>query len=392
MDEVRNPFAPGAGSKPPELAGRERIVAEAEIAAKRIAFGRSHRSQILLGLRGTGKTVLLNTFEEIACRNGHETSFIEAPDDADLARILYPKVHGVLRRLSIFENAKAAAHAGMRALKSFAATLKISLGDVTIAVDPQPGIADSGDLELDLTDLFQKVGEAAMAAGRAWTLLVDEIQYLDEKELGAIIVALHRASQKGLPVLFFGAGLPQIAALSGNAKSYAERLFEFPPIEALPPDAAREAVLRPIIEEEEAITEEALDEIVELTEGYPYFLQEWGYQVWNEAERSPITDAHVRSASPRALQRLDDSFFRVRLDRLTPKEKEYVRTMARLGDGPYRSSEIADALGAKVTTLGPRRAKIIAKGMIYGPAHGDTAFTVPMFAEFLRRNDASFTD
>ena len=386
MDEIRNPFAPSAGSQPPELAGRDDLIRSAEIAIQRILRGRHDRSQILLGLRGTGKTVLLNRIENIALENDHMTSFVEAPNDRNLAELLYPKIHQVLRKLSFVENAKTKTHAAMRILRSFAGAFKIVVGDVSISVDPQPGSADSGILEYDLIDLFFAVGEAAQAAGRAWTLLIDEVQYLSKPELSALIVAIHRMNQKGLPILFFGAGLPQIAALSGEAKSYAERLFLFPKIGALDDRAATNAIKVPIEEEEESISDDAVADIIAITEGYPYFLQEWGFQVWNIAQASPFTREDVKDASKNALRRLDEGFFRVRYDRLTPKEREYVLAMAELGDGPYKSSDIADQLGESVNTLGPRRAKIIHKGMIYSPEHGDVDFTVPMFASYLRRN------
>ena len=386
MDEIRNPFAPSAGSQPPELAGRDELMRSAEIAIQRILRGKHDRSQILLGLRGTGKTVLLNRIENIALANDHMTSFVEAPDDRNLAELLYPKIHQVLRKLSFVENAKTKTHAAMRILRSFAGAFKITVGDVSISVDPQPGSADSGILEYDLIDLFFAVGEAAQAAGRAWTLLIDEVQYLSKPELSALIVAIHRMNQKGLPILFFGAGLPQIAALSGEAKSYAERLFLFPKIGALDNTAAANAIKLPIEEENERITEDAVADIIAVTEGYPYFLQEWGFQVWNIAQSSPFTREDVKGASKNALRRLDEGFFRVRYDRLTPKEREYVLAMAALGNGPYKSSDIADQLNESVNTLGPRRAKIIHKGMIYSPEHGDVDFTVPMFASYLRRN------
>jgi hypothetical protein len=385
MDPVRNPFAPGAGAQPPELAGREGIIAAADIALRRIYQGRHDKSQILLGLRGTGKTVLLNKIEELAEKSGHRTSFIEAPDGEPLATLLYPKVHQALRQFSMIEGARAAAHSALRALRGFAGAFKIKVGDVSISVDPEAGVADSGKLEYDLVDLFLRVGETARAAGSAWTLLIDELQYLTEAELAALIVALHRVSQKNLPIVLFGAGLPQIAALSGDAKSYAERLFDYPQIGPLERDAAKSAIRRPIEEEDESITEEALDLIVACTEGYPYFLQEWGYQVWNTADRSPFTSEDVENGTQRALARLDAGFFRVRFDRLTPKERDYVRAMAGLGKGPYRSGDVAAKLGEAAQSLGPRRAAIIAKGMIYSPQHGDIDFTVPMFDQYLRR-------
>lgn len=385
MDPVRNPFAPGAGAQPPELAGRDEIISDAAIALQRILLGKHEKSQILLGLRGTGKTVLLNKIEQIADDHHHLTAFIEAPDDQTLAELLYPRIQQALRKFSMIESARAKAHSAMRALRSFASAFKVSVGEASLSVEPEPGSADSGILEYDLSELFVRLGETAKAAGKAWTLLVDEVQYLTTEELSALIVALHRVNQKQLPVMFFGAGLPQIAALSGEAKSYAERLFNYRTIGPLDDQATITAIRRPIEDEAEKISDDALRQIVELTRSYPYFLQEWGYQAWNIADTSPITLEDVDIASSAALRRLDEGFFRVRFDRLTPKERDYVIEMARLGEGPYRSSDVADALGERAQSLGPRRAKIIGKGMIYSPSYGDIDFTVPMFDDFLRR-------
>jgi len=385
MNPIINPFAPGAGSEPPELAGRSSVLEAAEIALQRAIRRRHEKSQILLGLRGTGKTVLLNKIEGIAEANGHLTSFLEAPESGRLVELLYPKIHQVLRKLSLVESAKALAHRGLSALRGFASAFKIDYQGVSIAVDPEPGLADSGNIEMDITELFLQVGECANAAKKGWTLLIDEVQYLREDELSALIVAIHRVVQKNLPVKFFGAGLPQIAALSGNAKSYAERLFDFPPIGALDEEEAHAAIREPIIGEGECIDRAALQEVFKKTQGYPYFLQEWGYQAWNVAAKSPINVADIQQASKAAITRLDNGFFRVRLDRLTPKEKEYVKAMAELGTGPYRSADVADKLNQDVQALGPRRAQIIKKGMIYSPAHGDIAFTVPLFEDFIQR-------
>jgi AAA ATPase-like protein len=386
MDPVRNPFAPGAGSQPPELAGRDEIIQMAQTALQRVLQQRHDRSQMLLGLRGTGKTVLLNTIEIAAEEFGFLTSIIEAPEDRRLTELLYPRMQQVLRKLSLIENAKDKAYRAMRALRGFAGVFKIEMGDFSVSVDPEPGVADSGNLEFDLSDMFVAIGEAAKSAGKGWCLLIDEVQYLTGEELSALIVALHRISQKQLPVIFFGAGLPQLAGLSGNAKSYAERLFAYPSVGPLDEIAAKRAIQGPVLSEEESINEDALDIIIELTEGYPYFLQEWGFQCWNTADTSPIDSQDVQSATEVALKRLDDGFFQVRFDRLTPKEREYVIAMAELGKGPYRSSEVADQLSEPPNRLGPRRAQIIAKGMIYSPKYGDIDFTVPMFDDYLRRN------
>jgi hypothetical protein len=276
MDPVRNPFAPGAGSQPPELAGRHDIIEGADIALQRVLQGRSARSQMLLGLRGTGKTVLLNKIQDLAERHGFVTSFIEAPEDESLAQLLYPRLHQALQRLSTIEGARAATHQALRALRGFASAFRIKIGDISISVDPEPGSADSGQLEVDLSDLFLRVGEAARAAGSGWTLLIDEVQHLEGKELAALIVAIHRATQRSLPVLFFGAGLPQLAALAGDAKPYAERLVDYPPVGALDGEAARAAIREPINEEGASIEGAAIDEIIRKTDRYPYFRRSGG--------------------------------------------------------------------------------------------------------------------
>lgn len=386
MDPVRNPFAPGAGSQPPELAGRRAIVDEARIALHRVIQGRSSQSQLLLGLRGVGKTVLLNKIEELALDAGYLTSFIEAPEDRPLPDLLYPKLHQVLRKLSVADAAKAKAVMALRALKSFASAFRVTVGDVSIAYEPQEGTADSGDLDADLSELFLLVGQAAKEAGKGWALLIDEVQYLSGKDLSALIVALHRASQKNLPIIFFGAGLPQLAGMAGDAKSYAERLFTYPTVDALDVDSACHAIRQPVEDEQESIEDPAVAAIVAQTKGYPYFLQEWGFQAWNHAQGERITRMDVESATQAAMRRLDEGFFNVRLERLTPRERDYVYAMASLGTGPYRSNDVAHCLGDTTQSLGPCRAKIISKGMIYSPAHGDIAFTVPMFDDFLRRN------
>ncbi|MDX2103880.1 MAG: ATP-binding protein [Alphaproteobacteria bacterium] len=385
MDPVRNPFAPGAGSTPPELAGRDDVISNAKIALQRAIIGNHARSQLLLGLRGTGKTVLLTTIEQLAATQDHVTSMIEAPESGALPALLFPKLQQVLRRLSLVERSRVGAHQAFRALRSFASAWKIKIGDISIAVEPEAGVADSGDLETDLAELFVKIGQAAQSAGRGWTLLIDEVQYLAAGELAALIVAIHRVNQLRLPVLFFGAGLPQVAALSGNAKSYAERLFDYPVIGALDFDAACAAIEQPIRDQGEAITPTALRAIADATQGYPYFLQEWGYQAWQLAAASPIEVDHVKAATVQALRRLDAGFFRVRLDRLTDSEQDYVLAMASIGSGPYRSREIADKLKTTTQAVGPRRDQIIKKGMIYSIRHGQLDFTVPMFDDFLRR-------
>lgn len=352
---------------------------------QRAVAGRHTQSQILLGLRGVGKTVLLNQIEKIAEASGHLISMIEAPEDKPLADLLYLRLAQVLRKLSVVEQSRALAHSATKALRGFAAVFKIEMGDVSISVDAEPGVADSGNLEYDLAELFVRVGEAAKADGKGWTLLIDEIQYIKGADYAALIVAVHRANQRNLPVLFFGAGLPQLAALSGDAKSYAERLFSYPAVGALDQASTELAIRAPIEEEGETITSDAVGAIVAQTHGYPYFLQEWGYQAWNVADVSPIDSADINISSGHALARLDDGFFRVRFDRLAPREREYVCAMAKLGDGPYKSGDVAEAMNVPPQRLGPMRANIMQKGMIYSPSYGDIDFTVPLFADYLRR-------
>ncbi|MEB0136293.1 ATP-binding protein [Actimicrobium sp. CCC2.4] len=386
MDPVHNPFAPGAGSQPPQLAGRQAIIDEAGVAIQRALLYKSTRPQMFLGLRGVGKTVLLNKIQEMAEQAGHLVSFVEAPENRSLGELLMPKIDQLLHKLSVTASAKAKVYSALRALRSFGSAFKLTYGDVSLSVEAEPGVADSGDLESDLSELFVQVGEAAKAAGRGWTLLIDEVQYLRPADLAALIVALHKINQKRLPVLFFGAGLPQVAALSGDAKSYAERLFLYPVVGPLEVADAKMAIRHPVNEEGARISEQALDEIIDKTHCYPYFLQEWGHQCWNIAQAGKIDLADAKNAALRATKRLDEGFFKVRFERLTPKEREYVIAMARLGAGPYRSSDIADALGETSQSLGPRRAQIINKGMIYSPSHGDIAFTVAMFDQYLMRN------
>jgi hypothetical protein len=233
--------------------------------------------------------------------------------------------------------------------------------------------------------MFVALGEAAQDRGRAVAVIVDELQYLSEAEMSALIMAVHRVAQRQLPVVLVGAGLPQLVGLAGRSKSYAERLFVYPDVGPLAPDDAKEALRRPVRAQHADFTEEALDDLVAVTHGYPYFLQEWGYQAWNLAAGSPIDADVVRRATTAAIKKLDGSFFRVRFDRLTPREKEYLRALAELGPGAHRSGDIADALGVKVQSVAPLRSGLIRKGMVYSPAHGDTAFTVPLFDEFMRR-------
>lgn len=387
MDPIRNPYAPGAGTPPPELAGREALRETVRIALERIRAGRSSKSILMVGLRGVGKTVLLDRLRDDAEASGIQTLRVEAPEGRSLPAILAPQLRLALLRLSRNAQAKELAQRALRGLAGFAKALKFKYQDIEVGFDfdPEPGLADNGDLENDLTALLEVAGHAAKKAGTALALFVDELQYVDEDELAALITALHRTAQRSLPVVLVGAGLPQLPGRMGRAKSYAERLFDFSQIGPLSPDAARVAITKPAEAEGVDVNDDALQRILDETHCYPYFLQEWGKHAWDAADVSPIELEDVIKASATAVAALDESFFRVRLDRLTPSEKKYLRAMAELGPGPHRSGDIADQLHRDVTKLGPTRSQLIAKGMIWSPSHGDTGFTVPLFDEFMKR-------
>ena len=387
MDPVRNPYSPGAGTPPPELAGRDKLREQVRVAIARIMRGNTAKSVLMVGLRGVGKTVLLDRMRSDAEASGVFTLHIEVPENRSLPALLAPQLRSALLRLNRVEEAKDVAQRGLRALAGFAKALKFKYNDIQVNFDfdPEAGLADNGDLEGDLTALLEEVGRAARNADTAVVLFIDELQYLQKDQFAALISALHRCAQGKLPLTVIGAGLPQSRALAGNAKSYAERLFDYPMIGALTPSEAELAIVQPAREEGVDYTPEAVGQIVSQTLGYPYFLQEWGKHSWDVAARSPITLSDVIAASVEALAALDESFFRVRFDRLTPAEKKYLRAMAELGAGPHRSGDIASALGKSVNSLGPVRQNLIAKGMIWSPGHGDTAFTVPLFDAFMKR-------
>ena len=387
MDPIKNPFSPGAGSPPPELVGRDPILEQARILLGRVRQRRPEKSMLLTGLRGVGKTVLLNEIERMAKADGYRTITIEAHEDKGLGPLIAPHLRTLLYDLDRIAAAGDKVKRGLAVLRSFVGALKVTVGDVTLGLDiePEKGAADSGDLEIDLTNLFVAVAEAAEEKKTSVAVLIDEIQYFDQKELGALIMAMHRLQQRQLPIVLLGAGLPILPGLAGESKSYAERLFSFPDIGALSREDAAKALREPTQAVGVKFDERALTEVFRLTKGYPYFLQEWGYQAWNVAKASPISLQNVNAATGNVVPRLDQNFFRVRFDRLTPSEKNFLRAMAELGPGAHRTGDIADTLGVKVSSLGPVRAKLIRKGMIYSPAHGDMAFTVPLFDEFMVR-------
>jgi len=363
------------------------VIERAAIALDRIRNGLAARSFVFYGLRGVGKTVLLNRIRTDSEARGFAAVRIEAPEGRSLPALLLPSLRAALLRLNRTEAAKALFSDVFGAMASFARALKVKYQDIEFGVDieAKEGIADTGDLDNDLTELLSSVGEAARGAGTAVVLYIDELQYVPEDQLASLITALHVTSQDQLPITMMAAGLPQLLGLSGRAKSYAERLFEFTPVDKLDDNAARDALCIPAEKIGVSFTEDAIMEILAQTHGYPYFLQEWGKHSWDSADLSPIEFSDAEIASKNALAELDASFFRVRFDRLTPLEKRYVQAMAHLGPGPHRSGDIAEQMGRTVTGLAPVRNSLISKGMIYSPAHGDTAFTVPLFDGFVCR-------
>lgn len=387
MNPLDNPFAPGAGVPPPELAGRDQLLESIHVSSERSRRLLAARSVLLLGLRGVGKTVLLDRVHRDAQGAGLATVMIEATERSALPPLLAAELYGVLLRLSRQQRMRDMASRALRALAGFVSALKVKYGDVELGIDapPEPGLADSGNLEFDLIALFEALGATASAMDTALIVIIDELQYVPKSELAALIAALHRAAQRRLPILLVAAGLPQLRAQVAEAKTYAERLFEFREIGPLDEQASEDAVAKPIRARNVGIDTDALRMIVADTQGYPYFLQEWGKHVWDVAESSPVVVGDVERASNEVAASLDTGFFRARFDRLTPSQKLYLRAMAELGPGPHRSGAIARVLGRKVTSLAPTRGQLIAKGVIWSAARGDTAFTVPLFDRFMRR-------
>ena len=387
MDPISNPYAPGAGSQPPELAGRDDILQRTRITLGRVQRGKHAKSFILVGLRGVGKTVLLNKVQEIATNDGFIAHVVETPENKSLPALLIPCLRRILLAMDTKERAHEFVKRGIMTLKSFINSVKITSGEfeLGIGVDPAIGIADTGDLEHDLPDLFEAVGLAAKSRSKAIAIILDEMQYLNEAEFSALIMAVHRVSQKQLPLVVVGAGLPQLVGLAGKSKSYAERLFDYPVVDALSLEDAAIALSEPAKREGVVFSERATARIFKHTRGYPYYIQEFGYHTWNYAKQSPILTQDVDAAVSIANKSLDESFFRVRFDRITPREKDYMFGMAQLGPGPHRSGDVAGKLDVSVESIAPVRSSLIKKGMIWSPAHGDTAFTVPMFNEYLSR-------
>lgn len=387
MDAYQNPFNPGAGVSPPELAGRADVLDHAITALERVKRGRHAKSLMVLGLRGVGKTVVLNEIGKQAIARGYLAEQIEARDGDDLRQMLIHALRKLLLQLDRGEKAIDAVKRGLRVLRSFIGNVSVTAAgiDITLGVDPEVGQADSGHLEEDVTDLLLACGRAAEATKSPIALLIDELQYVSKPELAALIRAMHAVNQAGLPLILFAAGLPQLAGQAGDGKSYAERLFDFPKLDRLEQPDAYAAIREPVEDEGAGIDDAALAEIFAQSQGYPYFLQEWGYNAWNLASGKIITQTDAINATNASIRKLDASFFRVRFDRLTPLERDYMRCLAELGPEPQRSADVASRMGRKPSSVAPTRDSLIKKGMVYSPEHGSIAFTVPLFDEFMRR-------
>ncbi len=385
MDRSENPYAPGAGLQPPELAGRDRLLEDVTIDMDRVLKKRPTKGLMLLGLRGVGKTVLLNRLYAVANDKGFQTAKIEAPEGGALPELLGPELRRILYSLDLKKAAGSKLHRAVTVLRNFAGAFKVKIGDIEFGIEPAPGQADSGNLQQDLPHLLIALAEAAAERSSAIGLFIDEVQYLSPTELAAVVVACHEVAQRNLPLLFIGAGLPQMAGLAGNAKSYAERLFSYPQVDQLDAAAARAALVKPAEGEGVTFDENAVSEILKITHNYPYFIQEWGFQVWNAAPVSPITRKDVTKATPDIIAHLDANFFRVRFDRLTSLQQKYLRAMAELGPGPYKTGDIATTLGVEAAAVATVRQQLINKGMVWSQRHGETAFTVPMFDSFMKR-------
>ena len=388
MDPRANPYTPGAGTVPPALAGREVELERFDVLLDRLWRGHTAQSQIVTGLRGVGKTVLLNRFGELAEERDWVTVEAEIEPTTSFGPLMARMCRRSLYSLDAPKRWGARARRAAEVLKSFTLTVDPD-GTLTLGADIEPahGRADSGLLADDLTDLFVGLGEAAKEKHTGVLFLLDEIQFLAKSDLAAFILALHKTTQRQLPITLVAAGLPQIPKLAGEAKSYAERLFIFPKIGRLPDVDAARAFQEPAANLGVVIDDEAVAVAVDFTEGYPYFIQELGSAVWEIAENDHVSVTDMRAALPVVRRKRDDSFFLVRVERCTDLELAYMRAMAELGAGPQKSGEVATTLGySKSEELGPTRANLISKGLIYTPSHGLAEFTVPQFDQFLRRH------
>ena len=381
MDPIRNPYTPNAGSRPPELAGRDQELEQFRVLVGRLKRGATEQSMIIRGLRGVGKTVLLNAFEDRAESEGLLTYYHELTPDSSLVAEIARDATSALARLKLSARALGAVREALAHL----GTIKVVGPDgIELAVDLHK--ADEGTIARDLSELFLQVGAAAAAKGSGVVFLLDEIQFVKEIEYRSVITALHRATQKNLPITLAGAGLPQIPRLTGEARSYAERLFSFPSIASLSEADARAALTEPARQQDVAYEPAAVKLVLSWTGGYPFFIQQLGKHAWNLASSSPITTADVKAAMPAAQAALDASIYEVRVQRATDQERRYMRAMAELGTGPYRSGDVAGKLGRKTPELSTVRQRLVEKGLIYATEeYGYVDFTIPRFGDFMVR-------
>jgi hypothetical protein len=386
MDPRRNPYTPNAGARPPLLVGRDDQLSTFDVLLARLQNGYTEQSMIITGLRGVGKTVLLGEFREKAEDLEWVAVEAEITKHLDFGVRLAQLARRALLHVAPKARWKERARRAVAVLKSFTLTVS-SEGALTAGLDVEPlsGFADSGELGDDLSDLFVALGEAAADHDTGIVFLFDEIQFLAPQQLEALIAALHRTVQRALPVTLVGAGLPQIPRLAGEAKSYAERLFKFPYIGSLERPQAVEALVGPARALGAEFAPDAVDAIVAFTEGYPYFLQEYGKIVWDEAGSSPVTLDAVKAVRPLVEAKLDGGFFKVRAQRVTQFELRYLRAMAQLGARPQKASDVARALGRTSEQVAPTRSRLIDKGLLYTPGYGLAAFTVPQFDRYLLR-------
>jgi hypothetical protein len=382
MDPIKNPYTPGAGTRPSELAGRDEEIKNFKILLSRLRDGRPEQSQIITGLRGVGKTVLLNTFEDHAESAGYLSAFRELTPESSLPELLAKDVQRLLRDLKLTKKVADAVRTGLSTLSAFKLT---DPSGFELSIDLKK--LQEHRLTDDFTELFLQLGRAAKEKKAGIAFFLDEIQFAKEAEFRALISALHRVMQKQLPLTLAAAGLPHIPGLAGEARSYAERLFQFPHIGALDEPDARAALVLPAEREGATYDQDAVQRTLELTQGYPFYIQEFGKHIWNLAPTSPITQRDVERAAPRAEEALDRGIYEVRIQRATQKERRYLRAMAELGIGPYKVGAVAKAMASTTTALSTVRQKLLDRGLIYATEdYGHVDFTVPRFDEFMRRH------
>ena len=383
-----NPYTPGAGFPPSYLAGRDETIKDAEQTMLYVQNGIVQRSKIYYGLRGVGKTVLLNKIEEIADDNWIMYEHIEVSEDDIFKTTLATSVQKLLTQMSIKEELKQFAYRAISVLKAF--QMKYTQGDIEYSVGfgdvlPAYGTADTGQFDNDLKEILVQLGMVAKKTGNMICFFIDEMQYLKQEELSALLTALHRLNQKQLPILIFAAGLPKIAKLAGDSKSYAERLFEFISTDSLDFKDAKAALVNPALKQKVTYTEEAVEYIVKITGGYPYFLQEYGKQAWKYIDGRQIDLTAVRCAEDDFLENLDNSFFKVRFDRATKKEKDFMFAMVKTNQLPCTIAQVAIGMDRRPESIAPLRSQLIHKGFIYSTSYGEIDFTVPQFDQYLRR-------